>query len=362
MTHSNTKGLNRNDFLDLLKNLTDEEIQANISLMSNEQQKECLQHIIHPNNLQWNSQLLAVAHGLTEYPALEHMGRFLKAHHFLHLLSHKKEIETPGQHKLSSLLVGVTSPVFNEILSSLNDTEKSLLRQEAGTEPLQHQLTLFSHEMAFQLENFLDRLREMEREIDAIDPTEITCQVLESFYRNIDSLRHVMDEDLVKITNALALSWNSSRSDLIESLSFQKESRQKYRTYVIGLPPSEHQPATGFYARMLAHLNTVFSDPGNAYHIEDLHDNEPAIEALAKFSLWYLQDYMEIGLLEHTATELDMNNSSYTDQERAEYRGALYRKAQNNLAAIGLVSVKDLKDKQIFSKELLKQYIAAKRT
>jgi len=357
MSDQNTKNLSTDNFAILLKNLIPEEIKSNISLLTSEQQAQLTERILHSKGDEWKERLISTIGGLANPSALENVGRFLKGPHFLYLLSHKKEIEGANQDKVSSLLVGMPNLVFNEILSQLNENERNVLRQEAGAEPLQHQLTLFSHELTFQLEIFTNKLREMEREIDSIDLARITYQTLENFNRGIDTLRTTVDTDLRKINNALALSWNTSRGDLIESFSFQKESRQKYRNYIVGHPPSETKAGTGFYARLISHLNGIFSDAKTPNNIEALRDDEPAIEALAKFSLWYLEDYMEVGILNRTLSELDLNNLSYSDQERAEYRGSLYVETQNNLAAIGLSTVKDLKEKQIFSKEILKDYI-----
>lgn len=357
MSEQGTQNINSGDFTEILKHLNPEEIKKSIGQMTDEQQIQLIQSINNSSDLEWKARFSAAIGGLCDHLALENVGRYLKSSHFLYLLSHKKEIEGANQDKLTSLLVGMPNQVFNEILSNLSENEKLLLQQEAGTEPLQHQLTLFSHEMIFQLEILTDKLREMEREIDNIIQSQITYQILESYYRGIESLRNIVDAELQKINNALALSWNTSRSDLIEALSFQKECRQKYRCYVIGHPPTETKSAAGFYARLICRLNEIFTDNRSPNNIEALRDDEPAIEALVKFSLWYLQDYVEVGILHKTLSELDLNNLQYTDQQRAEHRASLYKEAQKNLEEIDLVTVKDLKEKQIFSKEILKEYI-----
>lgn len=325
--------------------------------MTPEEQVRLMQGIDYSQDDHWKPMLRAAITGLTDQTALEQAGCFLKAKGFLYLLMHKKEIQGANQNKISPLLVGMPNEVFSEILSYPSDDEISLLKQEAATEPLQHQLTLFSHDMIYKLDVLTDKLRDVEREIDTVDRRHVTYRILESYYSVFDKLRSEISIEIQKINNALALSWNSSRSDLIESLSFLKECRQKYRTYVIGLPPTENESASGFYARLISRLNEVFTGGREPSRIEALQDDEPAIEALAKFSLWYLQDYMELGILRKTLSELDLNNLQYSDLERAEYRLSLYKETERSLAAIGLSTVKDLKEKQIFSKEILKEYI-----
>jgi len=100
---------------------------------------------------------------------------------------------------------------------------------------------------------------------------------------------------LATLNKALQLAWNSNRVDLIEKLSTAKETCQKFVISIIGHPRHAVNPPTGLYARLEARLNAVFGNPSDPNDIEAAGNDEPAMEALVKFSIWYLKDYWDLG-------------------------------------------------------------------
>ena len=94
-----------------------------------------------------------------------------------------------------------------------------------------------------------------------------------------------------------------------------------------------------------------------------MKDDEPAVEGLVKFSVWYLKDYWELGLLPgvEKQADLDIDMEKHTEAERAEYREKLFTLARDTLDQVGLSTVGDLKNAFIFSKQTLQEYINQKK-
>ena len=81
--------------------------------------------------------------------------------------------------------------------------------------------------------------------------------------------------------------------------------------------------------------------------IEALHDEDPACDALVKFSVWYLQDYFELGLLPEVTNEAEL------DRDPQRYREL----ARQRLHRLGLKTVGDLKRAGIFSRATLAEHV-----
>src|SRR5262249_54111258 len=104
---------------------------------------------------------------------------------------------------------------------------------------------------------------------------------------------------LLLINKVLSLAWNAKRLDLIDKMSHAKEQCQKALSHSIGQPKTAFNEAAGLFARIDLALERFYDNPDNA--VENAEDDEPALEGLARFSLWYLKDYFELGLLPHIA-------------------------------------------------------------
>ena len=71
--------------------------------------------------------------------------------------------------------------------------------------------------------------------------------------------------------------------------------------------------------------------------------------------MWYPEDYWEIGLL----PEIDKRGGLYPDgdTDREERTKILMDSVMGNLVKLGLNSVADLKNNNIYSKRMLEEYI-----
>ena len=128
---------------------------------------------------------------------------------------------------------------------------------------------------------------------------------------------------------------------------------------MIGFPGNDYILPKGLYAKFEEKLNTIYS---GFNHGEGLLDEDPAIEALANLSIWYLQDYWELGLLPEISNiqQLDLDPKHYNESERSDFKADLFLKVRKNLESKGLKTVFDLKSNQIFSKGMLKNYLSSK--
>ena len=209
-------------------------------------------------------------------------------------------------------------------------------------------------------------IKKLEEEIDSFDQRLDLIKVEELSRIAILELNKQIDKFSIdfnalheRANKALAIAWNTNRLDLIESFSKVKDSCQKYTAYGIGEPKTLRAAATGLYGKLDQSLFAVFGDPKDPSDLEALKETEPAMEALVKFSVWYLKDYWEMGLLPSVTNQedLDLNMEQHTETERAAYREKLFNEVKKNLQKIGLFSVSDLKKAHIFSKKTLHEYI-----
>lgn len=335
------------DLTSLIPSLTPEQVGAITLLL----------HAHHESH--WREKLTLLIENLKETKSLEAVGRNLSLTQALHLLDEFSKKEQGHLWKLSPLLVGMSHRLFSQILISTSQQHIQTLKQEVMAEPLQHHLTVTVHEITHQIPEFLVRLNTLEREIESIKASEIGHIELKTLTHKIEDEMRCYDEIITKINKSLMLVWNTNRTDLIEKFSAAKEILQKLINKVVGVRRSKTHEASGLFAKLEEHLNCVYGKIEDPQDIEALEDDDPALEALTKLSLWYLRDYWEIGLLPHIASpeELEFENALLLDEERLGSRDKNYQEVIKNLSKIGLHDVKDLKEAKIFSKVSLSEYI-----
>lgn len=351
--------LTLDSFKEKCNSLSVNDIQSYINQMSHEQITVLIQSIGEENTPSGFEKLIAAVSAINDHLHLETIGKVINKNQFIHLLEQKKEIDCESLRKIPPLLVGMPHSTFVEVLLHIPEDLLQNLHEESGTEPLQHQLTLVNHDLTQDIEDFSVKAYNLESDINEISPEHITHQIIDSIHHEINELKLHIHQNLALIQTALSIAWNSSRTDLIDVLSFQKESWQRYDIRLIGHPREYNTSATGIYAKLEDRLNSIFSNNEDPRDIEALHDTEPAIEALVKFSIWYLHDYWEMGLLPniHNVSELDLPPLTHSNRERADYRASLFSEAQSNLENSGLKTVKDLKDNKIYNREMLQEYL-----
>lgn len=283
---------------------------------------------------------------------LEELGKEISIQQLLLALGELNEL---GTRKLSTILVGLPHNVFLELLRNTKDADLNYFKKTAQIEPLQHHLAMIGHDIQEQIkakENILDHLWE---NINELKPEE--CGNEDSNTIEVEAEKHTRDlQELSSIIDkALAISWNTSRKDLIESFSHSKERAKTLLSRSIGTPRQKNNPPTGLYAHLENHLFSTFTD-GDFF--EKLNDNDDVLEVLAKFSIRTLADYQEVGLISKE-TNIEKSDASQAC-EFLSIPPHLFQQASNRLTALGLNTLSDMKRARIFSKQRLKEYILSR--
>lgn len=295
---------------------------------------------------------------VTTFNTLEQLESFSRASSFEQIyeaISWIIDNKDKNQAKFYPLFVGMSHENFLMLLLHGSGDHVAVLKQESISEPVQHHLTLLTHTLTSALEIQNQLFNNLERQIGALDKTSIDSDLIDNLNAGIQALLNSCKGTELVTSKALLLAWNSNRSDLIEKLSQIKEHAQKLEKLGVGQPKSSDALSTGLYTLIDKALDNVFRDEQG----EVIDDNEPALEALVQFSIWYIKDYWEVGLLPHIndAQELELDYSSATEAEQIKHRTVLFETVKNNLEKIGLKTLKDLKENQIYSKAALEIYI-----
>lgn len=334
-----------------------EELENYIAQMDNAQIRATVIKINETNDGNWRKKTRAVVVGLSDRSQLETVGEALTIPQIFELLDTTLCLEDKHHWKLSPILVGMTHEIFSKFLLFGTAKEISILKHESVTEPVQHHLTLLSHELANQIKDLEIQMQGLSKEIELLNIIELGRNEAQAFANRIDELSLTFHHLLEKTNIVLSLAWNTNRLDLIESLNVTKDHCQKSLLYGIG---NKHNPnAQGLYNEFKQRLFRIYGDPLQSEKIESLHEDEPAIEGLSKLEVWYLRDYLDLGLLPGVKKpeELDLDLSQHTESERMKHREKLFALARHTLEKIGLSTVNDLKEANIFSKKTLKEYI-----
>ena len=271
------------------------------------------------------------------------------------LLKHLFKKDKHSEEKLMPLLVGMDQKLFYQLLQDIDDTECALLKEIGPTEALLHKLTLLAHDWKEDLASVGNIFEEIQSTIAAFQPNSVTSQEILRAKENIDGLDQIVERRLNILNAALMIAWNTTRVDLIDHLSSLKEIYRRTTALLLGHGKSDTQPATGLYKSLEDRLNQVFSLAQNA----PIPDAEPAIEALTSFGIFYLEDYWELGLLPEFKSFKELKHllGQKTHQEKALILEKIVAQAEDTLKAKGLIDVKSLKEANIYTKEMLREYL-----
>jgi hypothetical protein len=334
-----------------------EVLEKHIDNMDHIQVRASIIQINEANDGNWRKKTQAAIKGLTDRSLLEAAGMELSIPQIFELLDSTLCLEDKHHWKLSPILVGMSHETFSKFLLFGTEKEISILKHESITEPVQHHLTLLSHELANQIKDLEIQMQSISREIENLNIHEMSRNDAQEFSNRIDELSLTFHHLLEKNNLVLAIAWNTYRLDLIESLNVTKDHCQKSLLRGIGNKNNPNTP--GLYTQLKQRLFRVYGDPLEPEKIDSLHDHEPAIEGISKLEVWYLRDYLDYGLLPgiKKPEELDLDLSKHTESERMKHRERLFALAKHTLENMGLSSVNDLKEANIFSKKTLKEYI-----
>lgn len=303
----------------------------------------------------WKEKLWGIISSIQSRKRMEIAGTALNTEQLLYLLSSGKGTIPLIANAIPALFVGLTHDTFLHFLKEAKEGHINALRREAGTEPIQHHLVMMVHEMAPRLDRYISALLGLEQEIIGIVPP-LSNEAIGAIEKKIASAAEEADNNIALLSRALGISWNTNREDLVDALGTCKENWQKFRLLAVGFPSDDSRRASGLYAAFESQLGQIFV---NKEETETLDDDTPAIDALIKFSIWYIQDYWEIGLLPEikNESELELDPKKHSEMECTAHRAVLFGQAKQNLEKAGLHCVRDLRLKKIFSKEALKAYL-----
>lgn len=290
---------------------------------------------------------------------IESFGKALNSMQFHEIVrfagSHQKD--SANRKKLTSLFVGISPLVFSDLLSHASQEELSFLREEAVTEPVQHHLSLITTELDQRFNEFCNQISLKTEKVDAIDLQKLGNKELSELYECFEKFNKEGRKILNLTSRALAIAWNANRADLIQELGRIKELCQKCMNDLIGKEGTQETPSSGLYHTLDKKVSELFSDQDSQGNLTLMKDSTPALEALVKFSVWYIQDYAEVGLL----PEISMSHAADPDRQEEDLksREQMFIMAENNLRQIGLSTLSDLKNARIYSKKALKEYISS---
>lgn len=306
----------------------------------------------------WKRKLKAFLDGLNDPKKIEALGYACSLSQIQEIMFYNEIAGEPSlQEKLFPIFIGLPHDVFLLLLIEATPKQLLILKKEGLTEPIQHHLTLLVHDLLGRMNqcNTIETSIELgiqNLNLEDIDTKQIRAEE-EKIYKLLKSC------ELIQLTSskALSLAWNTNRTDLIEKLSKIKEQSQRLISQTIGKERSAAATPTGLFQQLEKRLDSVFSSPSN---VEALSDDEPITEALVKFSVWYLNDYYQIGLLPEIQSpdQLELPSQTYSEQDRSDHREFLFTAAQRHLEELGLYTLSDLKQAKIYSKKALKEFIA----
>lgn len=328
-----------------------EELQKEASLLSPSHLTVCISLLQNQEHRDTQERMNAIVKAIEEPSRLEAIGKGLSLNQFLKILSSISEHILPLE-KLSPLLVGLSPLLFQQVLMNLDSKQLKILQQESSAEPLQHQLTLCMHAYEqFYLKSEQAILKE-QKTIEEINVSKLTYSILFQIEKDIQTLKTSLEEVLIAIDQSLAITWTSNRLDLIQHFNQLKDHFHYQLHQQIGSPFSANHASTGLYKILEEKLSAVFGS--------SVKDNDAAIEGLTQFSIWYLNDYWDIGLLPaiKNSNELELDSAKHNEKERLQHREALLSQVQQNLYKLHLRQVGDLKKSKIFSKDMLKEFIS----
>lgn len=309
----------------------------------------------------WRQKTRAVIEGLSNPKKIEEVGRVCSAHQIQEIISLSATIKDSLKEKLFPLFIGMPHEVFLRLLIDATPKQLSILKQESLTEPVQHHLTLLTHDLSSRMAQANSSATAFELAVQNLNLVDIDLRQINIEHDKIITLLTSCNSINFISSKALSLAWNTNRTDLIEKLSKIKEQSQRLILQVIGKERSASSAPSGLFLLLEKRLDSVFSSPND---IEALNDEEPATEALVKFSVWYLQDYFDIGLLpdiQHI-DQLELDPQNYSEKERSNHREILFQTAEQHLEQLGLFTLSDLKQAKIYSKKALKDFILANQS
>ena len=300
--------------------------------------------------LHWKQILAQLVKKQSEKSAFEAFGKDMSPSEILELLDWSTSDSCPlGRDMISATFAGIQQGVFCTALTNTSPEQLNILRQYSSMETVLHHIVQLSHELKRECGVFNDLITKEIKRIQTLNLSEIIPDEIESIHEELREIRKQGEEIIHTTAKTLGLAWHTSRADIIQELSHTKELCQQCLNKSVGFFKTNEKPSTGLWESLEQRLDLVFSDVDTKDNITFMKDTDLALEALVKFSVWHLRDYYEIGLIPQSTKEVP-----------AEREENLFALAERKLSKLGLHTLKDLKDKNIYSKRALVLYLTKK--
>lgn len=279
-----------------------------------------------------------------------------EVHQIMSIIDQK---EKGNEEKLMPLLVGMPAQTFYQLLKEIAPLELKLLKEIGPTEALHHKLLAFFHDWTFELNALGVQTENLEKQVEKLPLQDLKKEEILSLKEQIDALGTQIEEHLATLNNALTVAWNTKWIDIIDHLSHLKDQYLRLNASFVGVPKNSEHAASGLYKQLEERLARVYCLKEGQERLRLLAGEEPAIEALASLGIFYLEDYWNLGLLSGYSSlrELRQALRTKTHEEKTVVLEELIKKAEDKLKSLGLANVNSLKEANIFSKEMLLEYI-----
>lgn len=270
--------------------------------------------------------LLSILKQLSSKEQLEIVGKTLPLEQILECLS--LSLGSPLEEKIPPIFVGMDQRKFEELLLHASDKHLNVLKFEAFSEAVAHHMTLLIHRLEQERDTILLKLQTQESLIEGIDPLTSPQEQIAAIHHALAACEHNLAHAFAIIQKTLEIAWSTGNMELIDKVNKVHMSLQRIRAH----GPSDLKE---LLKKKLFAVYTVDS--------KALSDDDPAMDGLANLSVWYLEDYVQVGLLA---------KADESDREK------LFKLVRENLNKLGLKTVKDLKDAWIYSKQSLKEFVS----
>lgn len=347
------------ELAEMFTDMSTEDIQLFTSHLNPEQLTAVIAFMNEKNTPKWREKTRAIILGLANSDQVKVAGSSLSVPQILDFFESNLLSREDNFNKLLIFLVGMTHQTFSQLLYEISESQLQALLQTSFSEPLQHQLTIFNHEMSIKYQMMNSELDKLFNDIQNLSVENLGRNELIDIKNQINDQALDFNKSLEKIRNGLRIAWNTNRFDLIENLNSLKNKYLHTLLNFIGHPMTLEHSSTGLYGLLEDTLSKAFGKPFDLNDPESLNNDEPSLEALVKFSIWYLKDYWEVGLLPKIKKEVDLglDPNTHSEQECLQYRDLLFSEVQHNLEKLHLRTVRDLKKAHIYSKKALIEYL-----
>ncbi|MCB1118886.1 MAG: hypothetical protein KDK65_02900 [Chlamydiia bacterium] len=288
----------------------------------------------------WKEKTHSLIAATINRPQLETIGTVLTPTQFLSVV----DVNGEEHRLLPPLVVGMHHRDFLRVITKATPKQLETLKHEGLTEPLQFQLRLLFKAWIKEIDKQCTGAMALEKEITQLNVTALTKEKLTLIEERLTTIHTALEQTLADIQKALSLAWHTNRLELIEKYGSLKEIGNKTLHLILGDP----HPPTGLYLVLTNQLNTIFAKDG----VDTLTDDDPALEALSRFSVWYLEDYWKLGLLPSVSDPTNLKTQNYTEAELE----AFTEEIKHSLNALGLTTVRDFKARKIYSRPLLEAF------